>query len=192
MGPWWCGSPMTCWRDEAGAVKAPAPMSKARMPRQILSIEQLRDLDQALIAVYAQFTQLRERHPAAQQISRPGIPSIFSESLVAHASPLLFGKGARGQLAGPDADLRVSAPEIPDRLAEVKERDLQRDLFIWVAFGHRYEKGSGAIDIYVLGEPTSYLPPRRKITLGVFLAGVENLDCFRAISFSDIEEMLNG
>jgi hypothetical protein len=174
-----------------------------RTSRKILAATEVLELDLALIAVYAEYARLRERHPAAKRIARPGVPAVFSESLVAHASGALFGVGAEGEFGGREADLRISRPGAPDLLVEVKAsghhawqeikvRDLERDVFVWVAFGHRYETGSGPIEVYLLAEPKSYRLPRRKLTLELFLRGASRLPGFWMIRFAGVAEMLGA
>lgn len=169
----------------------------------LLSPQEVRELDQALIAVYAETAKLRERYPAAKRIARPGIPAVFSESLVGHAAPLLFGEGAVADSGGTEADLRIEMPDSKTLLAEVKatglqqwqeikERDLARDFFLWVAFGHRYELGEGPIDVYILPSPNRYEPPRPKLTLSVFLADARKLNGFQERRFEDLEQLLGG
>lgn len=176
------------------------PMPKKSV-RRILSAEEILGIDQALIAVHAEYARLRARLPAAHYISRPGIPAIFSESLVARAIGPILGQTASADFGGTEADLRVEVAGQADQLVEVKasgghgwqeikRRDLERNLFVWVAFGERFERGSGAIEVYALPEPHRYRPTRRKLTLPVFLAGARLLSGFRVIRFDGTEEML--
>jgi hypothetical protein len=171
--------------------------------RRILTRQEVIEVDRALSAVYSEYARLRELRPAARHIHRPGIPSIFSESLIAGAASAILGEDATAGFGGSAADLRVIRAGKPDLLVEVKasgkhgwqeikERDLERDFFVWVAFGDRYESGEGPIDVFALPEPSRYRPPRRKLTLPVFLAGASPLPGFRAMRFGGVESMLDG
>jgi hypothetical protein len=82
-----------------------------RPGRQPLDADDIRALDQALIAAYTMHAELRARYPVAGYISRPGIPAQLSESLVAVAAPVLFGEGARAEYGGIKADLRLRWPD---------------------------------------------------------------------------------
>jgi hypothetical protein len=169
----------------------------------ILGPESVREIDAALIAVYAEYTRLRQSYPAARRISRPGIPAIFSESLVAHASPLLFGRDSVGGFGGKEADLLISMSGGREQLVEVKatgshawqeikDRDLVRDVLVWIAFGRRYELGRGSIEVYLLPKPNRYRPPRPKLTLSVFLQGAAQLRGFEALEFDDVDHLLSA
>ena len=167
-------------------------------------------LDAALIRIYAVMREIREEEPIAASISRPPVPSRLSESLVAAAAPVLFGRGAVAESGGAAADLRIMSHDRPNRLVEVKatgawgfqeikDRDLAPDVLVWVAFGSRYELGAGPIDMFVLPEPQRFVrpctrggSPKTKFMLPDFLAAARELPGFAGWRFADLADVLGN
>lgn len=178
--------------------------SRRGRARTLLSVERLLALDDALIAAYRDHNALCELHPVARgHVSRPSIPSAFSESLTALLTGELYGVGATVAYGGVASDLLVFSPdgraltvEVKasgvSRFQELKERDLAADALVWVDFGSRYVHGQGSVTFHHLPEPRRFAAPRRKLTLDVFLSAVEQFEDFRSIIVLDIRELLTG
>ncbi|HXD54854.1 MAG TPA: hypothetical protein VN618_08895 [Solirubrobacteraceae bacterium] len=177
--------------------------SRKRRARTLLSVEQLLALDAALIAAYRDHDALCERHPVARgHVSRPAIPSAFSESLTALLIGELYGVDATVAFGGVASDLLVISPDGAltvevkasgvSRFQELKERDLAADALVWVDFGSRYVHGQGSVTFHHLPQPRRFAAPRRKLTLDLFLRSVEQLEGFRSITVLDISELLTG
>ena len=178
--------------------------SRKGRARTLLSVEQLLAFDVALIAAYRDHAALCDTHPVARgQISRPSIPSAFSESLTALLGAALYGAGATVAYGGAASDLLVFSPngraltvEVKasgvSRFQELKERDLAADALVWVDFGSRYVEGQGPVTFHHLPDPGRFAAPRRKLTLDVFLRAVEQLEGFRSITVPDLRELLTG
>jgi len=180
------------------------PRPQIGRARTLLSIDQLLALDAALIAAYRDHDGLCEAHPVARgRISRPPIPSAFSESLTALLAGTLYGAGTTAAYGGATNDLSVFSPDGRALTVEVKasgvsgfqelkERDLAADALVWVDFGSRYINGQGSVTFHHLPDPGRFAAPRRKLTLDVFLSAVEQFEDFRSITVLDIRELLTG
>ena len=172
--------------------------------RALLSVEQLLALDAALVAAYRDHDALCLAHPVARRhVSRPPIPSAFSESLTALLLGSRYGVGATVAYGGAGSDLLVFSPggravtvEVKasgvSRFQELKERDLAADALVWVDFGSRYVDGQGSVTFHHLPEPARFAAPRRKLTLDLFLRAVTEFEDFRSITVPDIRELLSG
>jgi hypothetical protein len=162
------------------------------------------ELDAALLAAYRAHAELCRTHPIARgRISRPGIPAVLSESLAAAAAPFFLPAGAVPTFGGSDADLAFELPKGERMLVEVKasgasafqeikDRDLIRDALVWIDFGRRYVNGDGPIVVYFLPDPSRYQPPRRKLTLDLFLSGVSGLPGFSSTTFGSPGDLPNA
>jgi hypothetical protein len=170
--------------------------------RSLLSAGELLALDEALIDAYRRHRALCETHPiAAGRISRPSIPSAFSESLTALLAPQLLGPGSTAAFGGRACDLlittgdgRALTAEVKasgvSRFQELKERDLAADSLVWVDFGSRFVDGHGPVTFHHLPRPDRFLAPRRKLTLDVFLRAARELDGFLSILVADLRALL--
>jgi hypothetical protein len=179
-------------------------MADSLSSRQLLSVNALLDLDAALIEAYRKHSTLCETHPIARgQISRPGIPSAFSESLTAHLIAHFQGDNSSATYGGRTSDLLVLAAngdvrttEVKasgvSRFQELKERDLAADALVWVDFGSRYVEGHGPVTFHHLPKPRRFATTRRKLTLDVFLRSVQQLDGFQSLVVADIRALLRG
>lgn len=175
-----------------------------RRLRPLLTVEQLRALDEALIFAYRQHDELCRLHPVAQhRISRPGIPSSFSESLTAVVLPRLLDPTTSVAFGGRACDLtaittdgRALSIEVKasgiSSFQELKDRDLAADALVWVDFGSRYVEGHGPITFHCLPEPQRYSRPRDKLPLKLFLAGTHEIPGFVSRSFATLNETLDG
>jgi hypothetical protein len=187
-----------------GPVTSAGLTSRRSRTRTLLSVEQILALDAALIAAYRDHDALCDAHPVARgHVSRPPIPSAFSESLTAFLTGTLYGVGATVAYGGAASDLlvfsrdgRALTVEVKasgvSRFQELKERDLAADALVWVDFGSRYVNGHGPVTFNHLPRPGRFAAPRRKLTLDVFLSAVEQFEDFRSITVADIRELLTG
>ncbi len=169
--------------------------------RQLLSPEQLCALDTALLYAYSQHRELCRAHPVAKsRIARPSLPSSFSESLAALVLPSLIDEVVAVSFGGRQADLVALTPDKrllvevkasgASSFQELKERDLAADALMWIDFARRYVDGAGSIVAHFLPDPSRYVPPRRKLTLNVFLAAASQFSGFRSLRFESVVEVL--
>jgi hypothetical protein len=177
-------------------------MAGSSSSRRLLSVSELLDLDAALIEAYRKHRTLCKDHPIAQgKISRPAIPSAFSESLTAYFVACFYGDGSSATYGGRASDLlvltagggvrtvEVKASGV-SRFQELKERDLAADALVWVDFGSRYVEGHGPVTFHHLPRPRRFAASSRKLTLDVFLRTAPQLDGFQSITVADIEALL--
>jgi hypothetical protein len=170
--------------------------------RPLLSSEQLRALDDALLAAYRQHEELCAAHPVARgRISRPGIPSAFSESLAAIVLPAVSAGIVGVEFGGRQADLiaitsagfqltiEVKASGVSS-WQELKDRDLAADGLLWIDFARRYVDGTGPITAHYLPQPARYTLPRRKLTLELYLSGASELDGFVSRTFGTLADAI--
>ncbi len=210
-----CGSMTACrtpargdrlvrWSVENRPVRLEMKPARYRGSRRsLLSAGEMLALDEALIDAYRQHRALCETHPiAAGRISRPGIPSSFSESLTALLAPQLLGPGSTAAFGGRACDLLITTGEGRaltaevkasgvSRFQELKERDLAADSLVWVDFGSRFVDGHSPVIFHHLPRPDRFLAPRRKLTLDVFLRAARELDGFMSILVADLRALLN-
>lgn len=132
----------------------------------------------AMIATFAAQIAVRARHPLANRIKFPGVPAPFSESIVLLAASKLFpqhssytaspgGKladiilvpppcGAAVQSVPPPPNVTVEVKATASRgTLELKKRDVQANILVWLAFGNRFEGGSDPIVVNVVPNPGS-------------------------------------
>lgn len=172
--------------------------------RPLFSCEQVRALDDALLAAYRQHEELCLAHPVARgKISRPGIPAAFSESVAALVLPTMvkeistvgFG-GRHADLVATTTDGGVLTMEVKasgvSRWQELKPRDLEADGLMWIDFARRYVDGSGPITAHFLPRPSRYELPRRKLTLDLFLSGASSIDGFASRLFAGLEDVIGN
>jgi hypothetical protein len=139
------------------------------MARQLLTREEIVQLDGALVEYFRLHRRLATKYPAAARIYRPAIPSIFSESVAAVATPHLFGNGASAERgkgrSAPDLLVhkgrRVLRVEVKatgsSAFCQIREKDLRSDVLLWLAFGSRYVEGHGPLLVFGLRNPGSVL-----------------------------------
>jgi hypothetical protein len=172
--------------------------------RPLLSYQQVRALDDALLAAYRQHEELCLAHPIARgKISRPGIPAAFSESVAALALPSMakeismvgFG-GRHADLIATTTDGSVLTIEVKasgvSKWQELKPRDLEADGLVWIDFARRYVDGHGPITAHYLPRPSRYDLPRRKLTLDVFLSGASGIEGFVSRVFARLDDAIRA
>ncbi len=181
----------------------PQPWEKSAVTtRPLLSGEEIRALDDALLDFYRDHAALCLAHPVAKgRISRPAIPAAFSESFAAFILSMFVAEVATVEFGGRSADLIATTTEGQSlrvevkasgvsRWQELKPRDLDADGLVWVDFARRYLDQGGPVTIYFLPRPSRYEPPRRKLTLDLFLAGASMIDGFASHTFASLHEAI--
>ena len=165
-------------RGESAAHPGRAPRQK----RAPLTVDEILQLEAALMEVFRTIRQLRTRTSAARHIKLPPVPSVFSESIAIATTPVLFGSGWKGRYGGHEADLIVENLTTRRSLKvevkatgqhafqELKLKDLQADVLIWFRFGHRFESGTGPIYVAVLDSPGRYVRTQCRLDVRRFEA----------------------
>jgi len=132
--------------------------------------------------VFRTIHQLRQRSVAARHIKFPPVPAVFSESIAIAAASVLFGPGWKGRYGGRESDIIVENANTRRALRvevkatgqhafqELKEKDLRADVLIWFRFGHRFESGTGPIEVAVLHSPGRYVTSQRRLDVHRFEA----------------------
>lgn len=150
--------------------------------RAPLTIDEILQLEAALMEVFRTIRQLRARITAARHIKFPPVPSVFSESIAIATTPVLFGSGWKGRYGGREADVIVENLSTHCTLKvevkatgqhafqELKVKDLQADVLIWFRFGHRLESGAGPIEVAVVDSPGRYVTSQRRLDVRRFEA----------------------
>lgn len=170
--------------------------------RTSLPVAMLIELDSALMEAFAVIQALRKRNRASELIKFPPLPSCFSESLVIAAAPRLFGAEWQAGYGGNECDVLLrSAAGMRKRVEvkatgrhafqELKGKDLQADILVWVRFGCRYETGHGSIQISVLENPGRYIQRACRLDTVRFqkIPGVAANQ--RVLTFATLPELLS-
>ena len=163
------------------------PGRAPRQKRTPLTVDEILQLEAALMEVFRTIRQLRSRTSAARHIKFPPVPSVFSESIAIATTPVLFGSGWKGRYGGHEADLIVENLTTRRSLKveikatgqhafqELKPKDLQADVLVWFRFGDRFESGTGPIEVAVLDSPGKYVKTQCRLDVRRFeaIAGVQ-------------------
>lgn len=150
------------------------------MPRELISIQDIKELNKLLRKVFGYITHLKKENKLADKIKYPQLPSILTESLAIH---LLREKKIIPELDGFDFDF---GGRIADILAnknsktikiEVKataksafeyfgEKDISADYILWFHFAEFYMNSEDTkIEVYTIKKPSNYFNTPIKITL---------------------------
>lgn len=150
------------------------------MPRELISIQDIKKLNKLLREVFKYITKLKKKHALADKIKYPQLPSILSESLAIH---LLKKKVILSELDGFNFNF---GGRVADVLAtnnsqtikiEVKataksafeyfgEKDISADYILWIHFAEFYMNSEDTnIEIYIIKKPGDYFKTPIKITL---------------------------
>jgi hypothetical protein len=152
--------------------------------RKPLTVNEILELDSALMEVFRTIHQLRQRSFAARCIKLPPVPAIFSESIAIAATPVLFGPGWKGRYGGRESDIIVENVRTRRALKvevkatgqhafqELKEKDLRADVLIWFRFGRRFESGRGPIEVAVVRSPGKYVRSQRRLDVRRFVGAL--------------------
>ena len=136
--------------------------------RKPLTPQEIIELDQALIEVFALHRDLKSRIPTARYIKFPQVPAILAESFVVVTASKLFGAGWKARFGGSVSDAQlVNATGQTQRVEvkstarhefqELKLKDLLADTLVWVCFGKRFHEGYGTIQIVILDNPGAHI-----------------------------------
>jgi hypothetical protein len=180
------------------------PGPHAAQVRKALTVDEILQLEAALMEVFRTIRQLKERSPAAKHIKFPPLPAAFSESIAIVATPLLFGSDWTGRYGGSLSDLIVENTKTCGRLRvevkatgrhafqELKEKNLQADVLLWIRFGTRFERGSGPIMVAVIESPGKYIGGQCRLDI----RRIENIpgirDAQKVHQFETLESMLGA
>jgi hypothetical protein len=150
------------------------------MPRELLSIQDIKELNKLLRQVFEYITNLKRRERLADKIKYPQLPSILTESLAIH---LLKEKSIIPELAGfsfnfggRTADILATKNSQTIKI-EVKataksafeyfgEKDISADYILWLHFAEFYMNLKDTnIEVYIIKKPGDYFNSPIKITL---------------------------
>ena len=154
------------------------------MPKELLSVADIKGLIRALRSVFGYITKFKSKYLLAKKIKYPQIPGILAESLAMHlltdgtilpeliGSTFMFG----GQIADILAQRNGNTLKIEIKstghsaFQQLGEKDICADYLIWFHFDTFFmEPNSTSIEIYLLRAPEKYLksfkkPIKKKLT----------------------------
>jgi hypothetical protein len=178
------------------------PVSPPKRRRTPLSHAEILELDRALMGVFHMIRETHQLNPAARHIKFPSLTAVFSESIVIAAATVLFGPEWQCRYGGTECDVVIENADCTETkkvevkataqnaFQELKAKDLQADVLVWVRFGKRYEVGRGEIEVVILENPGRYVPSPRRLDVNRFNAipGITaNQKVFR---FESIDQLL--
>jgi hypothetical protein len=149
------------------------------MAKELLSIQDIKELNDLLRQVFRYITNLKSTHRLADKIKYPQIPSILSESLVIH----LLKRNILPELSrynfsfgGKKADIlaKINREELKIEVKATAKnafeylggKDITADYIFWVHFGEFYLNSKDKIvEIYIIKNPHTYFKNPVKITL---------------------------
>jgi len=183
-----------------GASDRASGVPKGRVP---LTIDEILELDAALVQAFRTIAALRQSYRAAKHIKFPPLPAIFSESLVIAAAHRIFGAEWSARYGGTECDVLIESVAGVIKRVEVKAtaqhgfqefkaKDLRADTLVWVRFGGRFQQGSGPIEVTLLNEPGRVIDRACRLDVSRFekrLGGDADVTTLR---FSTLEELLDA
>jgi hypothetical protein len=170
--------------------------------RKPLTVQEILELEAALMEVFGTIRELRERSPAARYIKFPPLPAVLSESIAIAITPTLFGSDWRGRYGGSAADLIIenmatrSALRVEVKTTgrhafqELKDKDLRADVLIWFRFGRRLELGTGPIDAAVIKAPGRFVRSQCRLDVRRFEAIPGIQEAQKVFRFDSLAAML--
>jgi len=171
-------------------------------PRKPLAPAEIFELDHALTNVFRMIRETRELNPVASHIKFPGLPAVFSESIVIAAANVLFGPGWKCRYGGNECDVILESTDGTQTkrvevkatghhaFQELKAKDLRADGLVWVRFGRRYEVGGGTIEVAVIEDPGKYVSSPRRLDVKRLNAIPGIKASQRVFRFESIEELI--
>jgi hypothetical protein len=119
--------------------------------RRLLTPQEIIELDQALVEVFALHRDLKSRILTAHHIKFPQLPAILAESFVIVTANKLFGADWKAIFGGSVSDIQLLNATGQTRRVEVKStaihefqelkaKDLLADTLVWVRFGKRFRR----------------------------------------------------
>ncbi len=172
--------------------------------REPLEPAEIFELDRVLINVFRMIRETRELNSVASHIKFPGLPAVFSESIVIAAANVLFGPGWKCRYGGNECDIILESADGTQTkrvevkatghhaFQELKAKDLRADVLVWVRFGRRYEVGEGAIEVAVIENPGKYVSSPRRLDVNRLNAIPGITTSQRVFHFESIEELVGN
>lgn len=170
--------------------------------REPLAPADIFELDRALTNVFRMIREIRELNPVASHIKFPSLPAVFSESIVIAAATVLFGPGWKCRYGGTECDVILESTDGAQTkrvevkatghhsFQELKAKDLQADVLVWVRFGRRYEIGGGAIEVAIIQDPGKYVSSPRRLDVNRLNAIPGITSSQKVLCFQSIEELI--
>ena len=169
--------------------------------RKPLTPQEIIELDQALIEVFALHRALKSRIPTARYIKFPQVPAILAESFVVVTASKLFGAGWKARFGGSVSDVQlVNATGQTQRVEvkstarhefqELKLKDLLADTLVWVCFGKRFREGYGTIQIVILDNPGAHILTPVRLDIPRLMRRLGDTPDLRYIEVANFEEFL--
>jgi hypothetical protein len=169
--------------------------------RRLLTPQEIIELDQALVEVFALHQELKNRILTAHHIKFPQIPAILAESFVIVTAKKLFGADWKAIFGGSVSDIQLLNVTGQTRRVEVKStaihefqelksKDLLADTLVWVRFGKRFHEGYGTIQVVILDSPGNHILEPVRLDIPRLMRRVGNTSDLRHIEITDLEEFL--
>lgn len=149
------------------------------MPRELLSIQDIKELNKLLRQVFEHITNLKKQHRLADKIKYPQLPSILTESLAIH----LLNKKIISELEGFNFGFGGRVADIlavkDDKTVKIEikataksafeyfgDKDILADYIVWIHFAEFFvNTGNTMIEIFIVRRPSDYFERPIKITL---------------------------
>ena len=151
------------------------------MTRRLLDEGEIRELIALIRDLFAHQETNRASNPLAKLIQFPKVPSSLSESLAVHLinAGVLMGQlsdGVRAYLSPSGGDVVLSQPTGTDLRIEVKgtaesgfqhlsSKDVDAHVILWFHYGRCFRDGGSCVDVYLLINPSRFVPAPGRITL---------------------------
>ena len=169
--------------------------------RRPLTPQEIIELDQAIVEVFASHRALKSRIPAARYIKFPQIPAILGESFVIAAVGKLFGTDWKAAFGGSLSDVQLfDSTGRTRRVAvkstgrhgfqELKAKDLSADTLVWIHFGKQFDEGYGVIQIMILDNPGKYIFEPVRLDIPRLMRKVGDTSDLRQLEVVDLEDFL--
>ncbi len=170
--------------------------------RRALTLQEIIELDQALIEAFALQRAFRSRVPLARYIKFPQIPAVLSESFVIVTASRLFGTDWKASFGGSVSDVQLLSSTGRTRRVEVKAsarhgfqelkaKDLLADALVWIHFGDRFYRGHGTIQIVILDNPGKHIFEPLRLDIPRLMNKVGNTSDLRQIEVDDLRDFLS-
>lgn len=170
--------------------------------RKPLTPQEIIELDQALIEVFALHRALKNRISTACYIKFPQIPAILAESFVIVTASKIFGAEWKATFGSSVSDVQLSNAAGQTRRVEVKStashefqelkpKDLLADTLVWLRFGKRFLEGYGTIQIVILDNPGMYILEPVRLDIPRLMRRVGDTQDLRYIEVVDLQDFLS-
>lgn len=184
-------------KDELGAHKK----RLTKGVRAPLTVDEIFQLDAALMQAFGTIQVLRNQNPVAKHIKLPPLPAIFTESIVIASASRLFGPNWVASFGGRRCDVVITnhcgetkAIEIKatgeHAFQEFKSKDLRADILVWIRFGRRFQEERGQIEIALLTQLVRFISSACRLDTIRFERRIGSSDNLRIIRFDSLEQLL--